>query len=349
MRARHVRLGVAVMLTPLALGAAAGVSLQWEALPSLPDEFGFAGPFSGTHREVLLVAGGANFPDNPPWEGGRKVWHDRVFVLEKPGGAWRLAGRLSRPVGYGVSLSAQEGVVCLGGSDAQRHYAEVFLLRWAEQSRIEISPLPPLPRPCANACGAILGSTVYLAGGIETPNATNVLRTFWSLDLGSPGQQWLELEPWPGPGRMLAVAAALGDAFYLASGVEVSADEQGKPVRRYWKDAYRYRPGRGWNRLADLPRAAAAAPSPAPVHGRTGFLILGGDDGTLVNFQPPSQHPGFEKTVLRYDASANGWELLGGIPAAPVTTVTVRWNQSWVVPTGEVRPGVRTPVVWSFR
>ena len=31
-----------------------------------------------------MVAGGANFPDKRPWEGGAKVWHDSVFVLETP-------------------------------------------------------------------------------------------------------------------------------------------------------------------------------------------------------------------------------------------------------------------------
>jgi solute:Na+ symporter, SSS family len=46
---------------------------KWERLPSLPDKEGFAGPFAGTSRGVLLVAGGANFPEKKPREGGKKV------------------------------------------------------------------------------------------------------------------------------------------------------------------------------------------------------------------------------------------------------------------------------------
>ena len=66
-------------------GAAGG----WERLPSLPDREGFAGLFAGVSGGALLVAGGANFPDAKPWEGGKKVWYDTVFVRSgrSPGGS----------------------------------------------------------------------------------------------------------------------------------------------------------------------------------------------------------------------------------------------------------------------
>ena len=31
--------------------------------------------------EVLIVAGGANFPDKVPWEGGEKICYDKIFLL----------------------------------------------------------------------------------------------------------------------------------------------------------------------------------------------------------------------------------------------------------------------------
>lgn len=37
--------------------------IQWKQLPSIPDEEGFAGMYSGVSNGVLVVAGGANFPD----------------------------------------------------------------------------------------------------------------------------------------------------------------------------------------------------------------------------------------------------------------------------------------------
>ncbi len=125
---------------------------QWIQLPPLPDKEGFAGPFAGISHGALLVAGGANFPGKKPWEGGQKVWYDKVFVLDKPDGKWQVAGMLPRPLGYGVSVNYRNSVVCVGGSDAERHYADAFRLKW-QSGKLTITELPPLPRPIANACG----------------------------------------------------------------------------------------------------------------------------------------------------------------------------------------------------
>lgn len=322
--------------------------LCWSKLPDLPNRLGVAGPFAGTHNGVLIVAGGANFPDSPPWEGGTKVWYDSVFVLERPESNWKEVGRLPRPLGYGVSLSTDRGIVCIGGSDFMHHHADCFLLRW-ESGELKTQWLPSLPKPCANFSGAMIGSTIYIAGGIETPTATSAMKTFWSLDVNDRQATWKELEPWPGPARMLAVTAVLDNSFYLASGTDLTSDEQGKPVRKYLRDVYCYRPMHGWKPLADMPRPAVAAPTPAPVLAESSFLILSGDDGSLVHFQPMSAHPGFPKSILAYEMASDCWKELGEVQAGHVTTSIVRWNGGFVIPSGEVRPGVRSPVVWSLK
>ena len=90
-------------------------SLKWDRLPPLPDELGVAGPFAGVHEGVLLVAGGANFPE-PVWE-SEKAWHDRIYVLVKEGSdfVWHEAGRLPGPRAYGAAVSTPDGVVTLSG------------------------------------------------------------------------------------------------------------------------------------------------------------------------------------------------------------------------------------------
>jgi hypothetical protein len=62
---------------------------------------------------------------------------------------------------------------------------------------------------------------VYVAGGTASHDATNALKNFWSLDLKKRGAKWKQLEPWPGPARMLSVAAARGDSFYVAGGTDL--------------------------------------------------------------------------------------------------------------------------------
>lgn len=325
-------------------GADARSPLRWRKLPPLPDREGFAAPFAGICNGALIVAGGTNFPDKRPWEGGAKVWHDSVFVLEKPDGIWRAAGKLPRPLGYGVSVTTADGVICAGGSDAERHHASVFLLR-LDDGEVVTKALPPLPRPCANMSGAVVGGTLYLAGGIETPTATTALKTFWALDLHRWQGGWRELEPWPGPARMLAVAGAHDGSFFLFSGASLHAGADGKPVRTYLRDAYRFTPGKHWKRIADLPRAAVAAPSPAPVvKGR--LVVIGGDDGAQVN-TPPTGHKGFPRSVLAHDPKADRWAQAGAAPFSLVTTPAVDWRGRVVIPGGEARPGIRSTEVWS--
>lgn len=354
---RIFRLAVNTALLMTAASVLAADSTGWSKLPSLPDKEGFASMFAGVSGGALLAAGGANFPDKKPWEGGKKVWHDTVFVLEKPDGAWKVAGKLPRPLGYGVSVTHESGVVCVGGSDAERHYAETFLLsvEWTGQTTgRQISPairsksLPSLPLPVANMSGALLGNTLYLAGGIEKPDSTSALKIFYALDLAAKQPAWRELEPWPGPARMLAVAAAQDGSVFLVSGADLSTGPDGKPVRTYMKDGYRYTPGKGWKRIADLPRFAVAAPSPAPTLGTTQLLVMSGDDATQLSVAP-TEHKGFPKSVLAYDTRADRWTEAAPTPAPRVTAPTAQWNGAWLVVSGEQKPGIRSPEVWRWQ
>jgi N-acetylneuraminic acid mutarotase len=321
--------------------------MNWAQLSPVPDREGFAAPFAGVSGGALIVAGGANIPGDKWAEPFVKKWYDSAFVLERPDGPWRGGFKLPRPLGYGISITADDGVICLGGSDATRHYSEVFVLRW-KGGALTRTALPRLPLPCANACGALVGRIIYIAGGIETPMATTALHTLWALDLDAPQPLWQELDPWPGPERMLAVAGALEGSFFLFSGAKLTAGPDGKPVREFLRDAYRFTPSDGWKRLADLPRAAVAAPSPAPAPGSR-LLIFSGDDGLNVAFQPVEKHPGFPRNVLIYDAPADAWSVLDSLPFSRATVPAVSWLDRVVIPNGEVRPRIRTPEVWALR
>jgi solute:Na+ symporter, SSS family len=335
-----------LILILLCLVATSVAETSWRELPALPDEHGFAGAYAGVSGGSLVVAGGANFPDAPPWEGGPKTWHDRVFVLDKPDGEWRLAGKLPGPRGYGVSVTIPGGVLCIGGSDAERHHPECFLLTW-ETGTLKSRPYPPLPLPLAEMTGALLGRTVHLVGGIREPGAMAAEKLHLMLDLDASDRGWRQ-ENFPGEARILAVAAVQQDAFFVISGASLAAGADTKPVRTYLRDAWCYHPATGWERIPDMPRPAVAAPSPAPSPGGSHILVIGGDDGSRVGFQPASAHPGFPRSILAYDTITRTWAEHGEVPGqwhASVTAPTVLWHGSVVIPSGEIRPATRTPKV----
>ena len=321
--------------------------LQWTQLPAIPDGEGFAAPFAGVSGGALIVAGGANIVGERWADPLHKKWYDSVFILEHPRGQWLTDFKLPRPLAYGVSMTTPDGLVCIGGSDSTRHYAEVFRLNWTK-GKLHVTELPPLPGCCANACGAMLGNTLYVAGGLDSPSSSAALHTFWSLDLSDPSRGWSSLEPWPGPERILAVAGVLDGSFFLFSGASVSRDSSGNLVRTFLRDAYCFTPGRGWSRVADLPRAAVAAPSPAIESGPHRLLILSGDDGTQTNLSPLEKHPGFPRECLAFDTVSGVWNANGTVPFSRATVPTVPWLNFRVIPNGEVRPRVRTPEVWAL-
>lgn len=328
-----------------AVGAEPLPPLNWTRLPDIPDKEGFAAPFVGASNGALIVAGGANFPNGYPWEGGQKLWYDSVFVLEKPTGQWRTGFKLPRPLAYGVSIATDKGLLCVGGGDSERHLTDVFLLEWID-NQIKTTKYPALPRPCAFASGARVGNIVYLAGGIETPSATRAMNTFWALNLKKLKDGWEELTAWPGPERMLAVAGSANQTFFLISGTSLHPDAENKPERTYLRDGFRYSPKSGWKKTADIPAPAVASPSPAPVVNGSNLLVICGDDGSKIGFEPLSKHPGFPKRTLAYDIKKDSWTNGGAVPFSIVTVPVATWNGHFVIANGEARPGVRSPNVW---
>jgi N-acetylneuraminic acid mutarotase len=342
-------------------------TFKWGQLAPIPDEHGFAGSFSGVSNGALIVAGGANFPDGgAPWTGSKKVWTDKVFALDKPTGKWKQVAKLEQPLGYGVSITYKNELLCIGGSNANGHLAYMFGINYyPETGKIEIEVWPDIPQPLANACGALIGHTLYLAGGLLTPHAKSAASVFWSIDLDHPKAGWKKLETWPGPPRMLSVAGSLNGKFYLFSGTDLE-DKAGVAHRKYLTDAYAYTPDKYWKKLADLPRAVVAAAGPAVAYHKNQLLIFGGDDGKLADDAATlkEKHPGFSNDILSYNTTTNKWTSVGKIKTnklpdaaenpnktlwAPVTTTSVLWHGELVIPGGEVRPAVRTSKVLTVK
>ena len=50
---------------------------------------------------------------------------------------------------------------------------------------------------------------------------------------------------------------------------------------------------------------------------------------------------------MEYDAKRDLWSLQGTAPAPRATAPVVAWDGGFVIPSGEMRPGVRSPEVWA--
>jgi len=343
---------LAISLTATAQPAQAD-ALSWSDLPTWPEAQGVAGPAAGIHDGHLIVAGGANFPTEPLWDID-KVWHDSIRVLQLPDGVWHTVdATLPGPRAYSVALTHPTlGVFLVGGSDGTQHFDDAFLLQH-ENGDCSLTSLPSLPHATAYAAGTLIGDTVWVIGGQPSADAQVASGRLFSLNLSKP-DAWREHATLPGPARILPVAGTVHGQLFVFSGCALVDGD-----REYLTDAWRYDPGADtWTQLADIPQPCSAAPSPAIPAGHDMLVIIGGDAGHTAGQTDTlrDNHPGFADNQQIYCATTDAWSNGGNYPRQSpdgqawannsrwptVTVPTVPWDGGYIIPTGEMRPRVRS-------
>ena len=332
-----------IVLIFMPLSSLLSVNLEWNKLPNLPDKEGFAGSFCGVINNVLFVAGGANFPDKRPWEGGTKVWYDTIYSLRKGESTWRKEGKMPHLNGYGISLTTKEGIVFIGGGDSKSNFKELWLLNYSH-GKLTFKQWPDLPLPLAQATGALDNRVIYVYGGATSPDSKQASNKLFTLNLDNLSAGWQSLESCPGYGRIFPTSSICSGSFYIFGGARLYSDSTGSLKREWLADAWCYKPNQGWIKLANLPYPSVAAPSPSYCINNQ-ILILGGDDGSQVN-TTPTMHKGFRREILIYNTANNTWSTHGSIPFSLVTTSSTLWGDDIVIAGGEQRPGVRSPEIW---
>ncbi|WP_419190116.1 sodium:solute symporter family transporter [Stieleria marina] len=338
-------------MAPKAQKTAPSEKLDWTQLPPLPNSLGVAGPFAGVHNDALIIAGGANFPQ-PIWE-SEKQWLDQIHVLTRDGDQyqWHDGGKLERNIAYGASVSTPYGLLCIGGNDSAETFDEVFFLQWDNQSnQIVRKEGPRLPKPCAFTAAAMVGTTVYVAGGQTDASLDSAMQNFWSYDITHRGKDnwtWTELPPIPGPTRALNLTVSqhngYDDCVYVISGRR----QQGNQTD-FLTDTWQYNTRtKIWKQRANAPQCVMAGT--AINVGQSHVFVLGGADGSNFHHGAALQdrHPGFPKSALAYHTITDTWIEAGTLPANQVTTTAVRWDDKIIIPSGEIRPKVRSPKIWS--
>ncbi|PIE22231.1 MAG: sodium:solute symporter [Planctomycetota bacterium] len=346
-----------LLLAALLSGPRVMAQVSWQALPDLPDEIGFAGGFAGCSHGALVFAGGANFAK--PYFDNAKRYHDRIFVLPSPKAQWIEVGKLRRALGYGASLSYGDELICIGGEDQQRAYAEVFALSWDGRA-LSQRELPSLPTPISSGGAARIGAMLYVIAGQTNRSIQSATSKVYRLDLADNKAQWQSLPDLPAPARAFHLVSAQHDGrsskLYVVGGRHFQA---GGPANlAFLKDCWAYDPQtQTWQRRADSPTPLMAGTAIA--FGQSSIVVPAYADASALIAMLGSgipareyQHPGFPKPVYRYHTITDAWASLGNRPAEvanPVTTPAVWWNKQIVLVSGEVAPRVRTPKAWSMR
>jgi cyclically-permuted mutarotase family protein len=350
--------------------------------PGQQKQIGVAGPFAGVHNNALIVAGGANYPDGYPWKSGKnKVWWDDIFVGQKKGGKFQWLDKsfkLPRPLAYGVSVSTMDGIICIGGSDSKEVYSDVFTIKWDPvKEEIEIEEMPSLPNPMSFMVGAKAGTIIYVAGKKQSKKEGDLpKKVFLALDLSKKDNfKWQEIPVWPGPARSQALAAAQNNGtdacFYLFSGLDSASGR----LTNLLTDAYKYNPKTGmWKKIAgikpDEGKTRCLAAGVCIAAGDHYILFFGAYDAkkylhdverVIIEIEKSEDeaekkrledalHALFEKSeglskdVLAYDTITDKWTTVTQMPGLPaITSLAVDWNNSIVIPSGEVRAFIRTP------
>ncbi len=356
--------------------------MDWEVIAELPDEMGkpnkgLAGSFAGISNDVLLIAGGANFQNEMPWEGGKKYWSDKIYVLKKKGNKykWHLKTfNLPHPIAYGYSISTPNGVLCIGGRDNVKTYSEVFYMKWEALSEsVIIEKLPELPIPLANLSASIISEKVYVAGGEYMGETTN---HFFSLDVSSNNTsdyKWTKLPSFPGLSRAFSVLQSQSNGkehgLFLFSGrsynkngfIEILSDSYFfSPIRNNWEqlDGKTNFPVMAGNSFES---GLEFIFLPSGTDGKE-FLKIKSLEDSINKFGVIREksivdslklylkdrlvnHKGFSKDVLVYNTITKTKLKISELPYGVVTAPIVNWNGDFFIISGETSPGVRTPSI----
>lgn len=357
-----------------------GVSMKWEIAAELPADsghqhsLGFAGPITGAHNNVLFVAGGANFPNGMPWQGGKKKYYNNIFIYIHKNSKLVLFKKfftLPLRIAYPASCNTPEGVLYAGGENENGISNKVWLMQWDRKAQeLLFKDLPDLPAPISNASAVVIDHRVFIAGG-ET--GSGVSSQFISLDLNNTAAGWEQLAEIPHPVSHTVLIASNDNGrqtIYLCGGRKKNSNG----ISDLYSNVFMYDvTSNHWQERTPLPYPLSAGTG--ILYDANSIILFGGDIGTVfhktemliaaINTENDegkkqelikeknklqSEHPGFSNEILLYNIKANAWNTIDSIPfATPVTTTAVKWKSCFIIPTGEIKAGVRSANILSVK
>lgn len=354
-----VRIGAvkaaALVLLPLLLITCKTETMKINELRAIPDPSyakGVSAPFCGVLQHVLVVAGGANFPDKPLLEGGAKRVYSDIWV-KSPSfwKKWIRAGQLPDSTAYGATFYVGEALILAGGNAEGKSSDKVYELKLSYGKAV-LKALPQLPVPLEQAGWTKDGDRLFLVGGLSDGAGSRAVYCCRTGDY-----RWEKLADLPQP-LVQPVAYAAEGMLYVWGGFNPETLELPSEGLRLNMDTLQ-----GWE-------PAPAVPDGGTFVGATGvtipdcrLVVVGGVDREIFSralrntpedripylSQDPEAYR-FRKTVFRFDPSTETWTALGAHPDCALAGpgVAAFDLKALYVAGGEVKPGVRSPKLFSL-
>lgn len=317
---------------------------------------GVSALYAGVSDGRLWMAGGCNFPHVPAADGGKKVFYKDVYVAPLTDDTlfhWKRIGTLPQASAYGVSVSTQQGLLCIGGTTSGQGLSDVLLLSLHE-GVLKTDTLPSLPAAVDNMSGALLGTSVYVAGGNVDGIPSSAV---YSLDLSDLAKGWQEETPVPGNPRVQPVCVAQAGKLYVWGGFAPAAAGREASLS---VDGYSYSPEtKEWKKVAT---PVDGEGNPVSLGGGAGIpygdeavLCAGGVDKDIFlkalqgvykgkeYLSHPVEWYRFNDNLLLYDLKKDKWISLGKYrQGARAGAAMVSDGNCCYIINGELKPGIRT-------
>lgn len=349
------------------LNAQNNLIIEWEqaaTFKDFPENLGLAGMMVAKTKDGFLIAGGANFPDALPWEGGSKFFSDKIFFWNgKSEHPEVLKQKLPEGIAYAGYTTYNNQLIIVGGETKSGASNKVYKI-----IDTKTEELPNLPTGLMAPSVILDKDNLYVFGGDTSTKTNNQVLV---LNLKQAKNGWKSLPDLP-INTANAASFLINDEIYVASGRSKNSNGISTLNNEIFKFNLK---NQTWQKETNVQIDEKITPFVASAFFsfKNRYLVFaGGDDGKTFNkietfLSKISQekneqtkqilikeknylakhHQGFNNTVLIYDTLSKKWLGNQHLPfQAHVTTASVADDNIIYIFSGEIRPGVRSPKIW---
>lgn len=351
-----VALATSLLMSVITVNATECVVGKPAVMP-VTEGHGSAGAFIGKVGDAVLIAGGSDFEDAKPWEGGLKSYFDKIWAVTETGGrlsCGEVEGScLPMPLGNGCVAGDGKTMYCIGGVNTDGRSGEIFTISGSLDA-LKVKRFCDLPE------GFVPNAAEYHKGYIYIIGSKDGANCLFRLNVSSC--QFKELASCPGPlvtegSCFVYQHNGREEAFYLIGGR--SSGQDGIFIE---SNVWEYLPTHDvWNKKTsfnDGGEPLSLMYSSAVKYGSAHILVFGGDDGveflrrdSLGKDRSRSEelmaaflgHRGFSNKIFAYHTITDTWVTIDSLDfTLPAVTTAVELNGKIIIPSGEARPGVRS-------